>query len=175
MPFRLHVLLLRVYGILPVLARRFVVRRLTPSYTVGAICVVEREDGAILLVRQVYRRHWGLPGGLLQRGEAPADAALREVAEEVGVTVELLGEPAAVVDAAARRVDVVYRARLAEGAEELGPTSPEISEVAWRRPDDLPELQPEAVGALMSLARSLTDELAAHLDPVLDAHREARG
>lgn len=167
MPPRLHLLLLKVFGMLPVLARRFVVRRLTPSFTVGSICVVEREDGAVLLVRQVYRRRWGLPGGLLERGEEPADAAVREVAEEVGVAVELLGEPAAVVDAPARRVDVVYRARLAPGAGEPTPTSPEISAVAWHRPDDLPELQPEAVGALVSLARSATGELAGHLERLL--------
>jgi 8-oxo-dGTP pyrophosphatase MutT (NUDIX family) len=172
-PTRLHVLALRVFGALPVLARRFVVRRITPSFTVGSICVVEREDGAILLLQQVYRQRWGLPGGLLQRGESPEAAAVREVREEVGVDVELVGEPAAVVDASARRVDVVFRARLAEGGGEPVATSPEISGVAWHRPDDLPELQPEAVGALVSLARSATGGLAGDLDALLEAHRRA--
>jgi 8-oxo-dGTP pyrophosphatase MutT (NUDIX family) len=171
---RLHVLLLRTFGSLPVHARRFVVRRLTPSFTVGAICVVQRDDGALLLVRQVYRSRWGLPGGLLQRGEAPEAAVVREVEEELGVVVELTGPPSVVVDPVVRRVDVVFRARLADDATPH-PTSPEISDVAWRRPDDLPELQPEAVGAMVSLARVATGDLAGHLEALLGADHPARG
>ena len=49
-------------------------------------------DGRWLLIRQSYRNHWGLPGGLLQRHESPADACRREVLEEVGLPVELVGE-----------------------------------------------------------------------------------
>ena len=33
-----------------------------PNYTVGAMCIVERDDGAILFVRHSYRRRWGVPG-----------------------------------------------------------------------------------------------------------------
>jgi ADP-ribose pyrophosphatase YjhB (NUDIX family) len=163
-PAGLHVLLLRLFGRLPVRLRRAVVRAMTPSFTVGANCVIERDDGDILLVRQVYRKRWGLPGGLLERGEAPADAVVREVAEEVGFTVDLVGEPAVVVDADARRVDVVFRARPQGPVPgELRPCSPEISEARWHRPDALPELQEEAADALVALARSAADDLAARL------------
>lgn len=160
----LHLLLLRIFGRLPVRLRRSVVRALTPSFTVGSNCVIEREDGAILLVRQVYRKRWGLPGGLLERGEAPADAVLREVEEETGLHVEVVGEPAVVVDPTARRVDVVFRARtVGVVPDELTSRSPEISEVRWHQPQSLPELQEEAAGALMTLARSTTDDLASRL------------
>lgn len=161
MPPGLHVLLLRVFGRLPVRARRSVVRLISPSFTVGANCVIERDDGALLLVRQVYRSRWGLPGGLLERGEDPAAAVVREVAEEVGLDVEVVGEPAVVVDARARRVDVVYRGRPRGPlpATELVAVSPEIVEVRWHRPDDLPELQQEAAEALVTLARSATGGL----------------
>jgi len=57
---------------------------------------VERADGQVLLVRHSYRQSWGLPGGLLKRGEDPATAALREAAEEVGLAVDLDGEPTVV-------------------------------------------------------------------------------
>src|SRR5690606_25957189 len=116
---RLHRLALRVFAKLPVGARRRVVRALAPTFSVGAICCVERDDGAILLVRQSYRRRWGLPGGLLQKGESPADAVRREVDEEVGLDLELLGEPAVVVDARARRVDIIYRGRPAAREDAL--------------------------------------------------------
>lgn len=164
MPLGLHVLLLRVFGRLPVQLRRMVVRAITPAFTVGATCVIERDDGAILLVRQVYRARWGLPGGLLERREAPVDAVVREVEEEVGLHVQVLGEPAVVVDAVARRVDVVYRAKpVGPQPDELVPRSPEISEVRWHQPDALPELQEEAAGAVIALARSTTGDLATRL------------
>ena len=164
MPPGLHVLLLRLFGRLPVQARRAVVRAITPSFTVGANCVIEREDGAILLVRQVYRNRWGLPGGLLERGEDPATAVVREVQEEVGLRVDVVGEPAVVVDASARRVDVVHRARpSAPLVDELEPVSPEIVELGWFQPNELPELQAEAAEALITLARSATGDLAGRL------------
>src|SRR5690606_9648623 len=90
---------------------RRIVRAVSPSFTVGAMCFIERPDGALLLVRHSYRDRWGVPGGLLQRGEDVEEGARREVREEVGLEVELLGEPAVVVDAAPQRVDVVFRAR----------------------------------------------------------------
>lgn len=158
---RLHLLALEVYSRLPTRARRRVVRSLTPSFTVGAICVVERADDEVLLVRQVYRRHWGIPGGHLQRGEEPADAVRREVLEEVGLVVDLLGEPAVVVDAEAQRVDVIYRARPAADVDPdaLRPVSPEIAEARWFARTDLPDLQEETVQAFLALSRAAVSDL----------------
>lgn len=152
----LHTALLKLYRRMPTPLRRRLVRTASPSYTVGAICVIERPDGAVLLVRQVYRSRWGIPGGLLKRGEDPTDAARREVFEEVGIAIELVGEPAVVVDAVPQRIDIVYRARpiaLSE-LDHLGPRSPEIEEARWFEPDALPELQFETASALVALART---------------------
>lgn len=153
---RLHLLALGIFRRLPVGARRGVVRVLAPSFTVGAICLIERPDGSLLLVRQSYRSRWGVPGGLLQRGERPEDAARREVREEVGIDIELVGEPAVVVEAEPRRVDIVFRARPvgASADADAVPSSPEILEARWFAPDDLPELQAETSSALVALARS---------------------
>jgi 8-oxo-dGTP diphosphatase len=151
-----HYVLLRVFRRFPRRARLFIVHRLTPSYTVGAICAVERYDGALLLVRHSYRRHWGFPGGLLRRGEDVRDAARREALEEVALDIELVGEPSVVVAPEAGRVDVIFRARPCGGADlaRIRPSSPEIVETAWFRPDALPELQHEASQALLALARA---------------------
>ena len=152
---RLHFLALKLYAVLPRRVRLWVVHRAGPSFTVGAICVIERADGRMLLVRHSYRRLWGFPGGLLKRGEEVEDGACREAMEEVGLDVDLQGEPAVVIAPGPRRVDVIYRCRPAPGADcdSLRPSSAEIVEVRWFPADALPELQHEAAGALVALAR----------------------
>jgi ADP-ribose pyrophosphatase YjhB (NUDIX family) len=154
---RTQTVLLAGYKRLPQWVRIFLIRRGTPSFHVGAICVVERADGHMLLVRQSYRRDgWGFPGGLLRRGEEPADGARRELREELGVDVELDGLPVVVIDAAMRRVDVIFNARLAAGSAdpERSTHSPEITDARWFPPDALPGLLPEATAALVQLGRT---------------------
>lgn len=153
---RLHLLLLHLYQRLPRWGRRRVVRTLAPSFTVGAMCFIERDDGHLLLVRHAYRTRWGVPGGLLKRGEDAADGARREVFEEVGLAIDLIGEPKVVVDPEPQRVDIIYRARPADDAapSDARPGSPEIVEARWFAVDDLPELQHETVAAFVALARA---------------------
>lgn len=155
MPPVVHRALLRLFAALPRRVRRILVRWGAPSYTVGAVAVVRRDDGRILLVRQRYRVGWGLPGGLLSRREAPEDAVRREVAEEVGLDVAVDGEPRVVVDPGPQRVDVVYLADLAPGVDPdaARPVSAEIVEVRWCALDGLPNIQHETRTALAAVTR----------------------
>lgn len=52
--------------------------------TLGVNVLVIQEE-QVLLVRPTYRNHWTLPGGGVSRGETLAQAAQREVREEVGL------------------------------------------------------------------------------------------
>jgi 8-oxo-dGTP diphosphatase len=63
-----------------------------PVVRIGAYAVVLR-DGAVLLARWLAPDlpRWTLPGGGLDHGEDPRDAAVREVEEETGYQVELRG------------------------------------------------------------------------------------
>jgi 8-oxo-dGTP pyrophosphatase MutT (NUDIX family) len=45
-------------------------------------------EGRLLLARHVDDGHWGTPGGGVEPGESPRDAAVREFEEEVGLRVE---------------------------------------------------------------------------------------
>lgn len=59
---------------------------------VAAAVLVEREDGAVLLVRRAnepFRGLWTLPAGFVNGGEDPAEAAARECLEETGLSVEV--------------------------------------------------------------------------------------
>jgi 8-oxo-dGTP diphosphatase len=83
------------------------VRTLTPSFTVGSLCMIEH-DGRLLLLRQHHRHGWTLPGGLINRGETAEAAACREVLEETGLRVEVGAPVAVVVDPRSRWVDVLF-------------------------------------------------------------------
>lgn len=50
-----------------------------------AACALIVRDGKVLLVRHSYVPGWLLPGGGVGRGEAAADAILREMKEEIGL------------------------------------------------------------------------------------------
>lgn len=51
----------------------------------GVVALVE-QGGKFVLVRHSYKSGWMLPGGAVGRGEPPADAILRELQEEIGLT-----------------------------------------------------------------------------------------
>jgi len=50
----------------------------------GAHGLVVDRHGKVLLVRHSYMRGWSFPGGGVKRGEAPKDALMRELREELG-------------------------------------------------------------------------------------------
>lgn len=56
----------------------------------AAACVFD-QDGRVLLVRHVDNGMWAPPGGGVDPDEAPADAAVREVREELGLEVAVHG------------------------------------------------------------------------------------
>lgn len=53
--------------------------------TVAAGVLLFDEDDRVLLVDPTYKPGWEFPGGVVERGESPARAAHREVAEELGI------------------------------------------------------------------------------------------
>lgn len=55
----------------------------------GALVVVTVGD-RILLLRSSYRKAWNLPGGGIQDGECPEEAARRELSEEIGLQASIL-------------------------------------------------------------------------------------
>ena len=46
-------------------------------------------DGRIMLVRPSYKPFWDIPGGVVEPDETPIQACAREIAEELGLTVEV--------------------------------------------------------------------------------------
>jgi 8-oxo-dGTP pyrophosphatase MutT (NUDIX family) len=46
-------------------------------------------DGRVLMVEPTYKDYWDVPGGYVEVGESPLQAAVREVWEELGISVSL--------------------------------------------------------------------------------------
>ena len=57
----------------------------------AAFAAVRNVAGEVLLVRRIDDGYWELPGGRLEVGETAAQAVIREVAEESGVDIALIG------------------------------------------------------------------------------------
>lgn len=54
----------------------------------SAVLILEDDDERALIVKANYKAHWTFPGGMIDKGETPKQAAVREVAEEVGLTID---------------------------------------------------------------------------------------
>ncbi|MFE1090192.1 NUDIX domain-containing protein [Streptomyces albidoflavus] len=117
----------------------------TLRYTADA--VVLSADGHLLLIRRrwaPFEGCWALPGGHVDAGETSQAAAVRELAEETGITVPsrefsqlgVYDEPSR--DPRGRYVTVAHTATV---AEPLTPAPDDDAlEARWFTLDDLPEL-----------------------------------
>jgi len=88
----------------------------------GCGAAILDETGRLLLIqrlRQPEAGAWGLPGGKIDFGEAAKDTARREIAEELGIEIEILGLAciAETIDGGDGRhwIAPVYDARLVSG------------------------------------------------------------
>jgi ADP-ribose pyrophosphatase YjhB (NUDIX family) len=92
-----------------------------------------------LVVREAASGNWSTPGGAIEPGESPEEAAVREVEEETGLAIEI-DRLRAVLGGTEYRtvypngdrlsyVAIVYDARVVGG--DLTPDNDETTEVAW--------------------------------------------
>ncbi len=109
--------------------------------------VIRDGRGHVLLGRRADSREWGLPGGNVEIGESVADAIRREVREETGLEVTLVGLVGVYSDPAwqvvrypdgrvVHYVTSLFECRATGGALA---TSPETLELGYFDPAALPE------------------------------------
>lgn len=125
------------------------------------------EDGRVLLLETTYKEDWELPGGVVEPGETPRAAAEREVAEEVGLVVEL-GQPLLTdwmpphlgwSDA----VELIFDGGVLDPATALSLTAHdrEIRKVHWVSPEDVAahvsELSARRVALMLTGYRGYTE------------------
>ena len=108
---------------------------MTPGVGCGAAIW---RDGRLLLVmrrKAPEAGHWSLPGGKVDFGERVVDAVRREVAEEIGVEIELT-RPLGVVETLVEGqhwVSPIYEARIVSG-EPLNREPDKHEALVWADP-----------------------------------------
>lgn len=114
--------------------------RLRPGVGVG---VIIRNNGMLLLQKRVGAHGagtWGLPGGHIEFGESPVDAAVRESKEEADVdivNVRIVGVTNDVMrDEGKHYFTFFVESELAGGNVKINDSS--VSEFGWFSPDNLP-------------------------------------
>ena len=119
-----------------------------PNSLVVAVAVIVRDrEGQVLLIQRSDNGYWALPGGAQDLGESVAQAAIREVEEETGLNIELVGisgiysDPNHVIaydDGEVRQeFSLCFKGRPIGGKLRQ---SEESVEVRWIKPEDLPTL-----------------------------------
>jgi 8-oxo-dGTP diphosphatase len=147
-------LAMSVFRRLPRWLRRRIIHSITPSFSVGAVVALLRGDGKLLLVEQRHSPGWALPGGLLHKGEDPADGVVREVHEEVALALDRarLPIPYAVVAAAARRVDVTYVVKVGADTDGIHIADDlEVTGVGWFDLNALPDVSEPTMDILRAV------------------------
>ena len=110
----------------------------------GLIVDTTRVDLPAALIARLDRRGrllWSLPKGHIEAGETPAEAAIREIGEETGITGAVLGE-LGVIDfwfvAEDKRVHkTVHHFLLRAEGGELSDEDIEVAQVAWVPLDEI--------------------------------------
>lgn len=121
-------------------------------------------DSRLLLVQRAHEPwlgRWDIPGGFCEEREHPAEAAVREVREETGLTVTVTDLLGMWVDEwkASVTLNIYFLAEVVGGEER--PQPGEVERLGWFAPDQLPP--PDGMA------------LADHVVDVLDAWRRRQG
>jgi ADP-ribose pyrophosphatase YjhB (NUDIX family) len=117
------------------------------SVVPSVVAIVRDDEGRVLLIHKTDNDLWALPGGGHEIGESIADTVVREVKEETGYDVEVIGvsgiytNPGHVMayeDGEVRQqFSIAFAARLVGGEPR---TSSESKRVEWVAPADAEDL-----------------------------------
>ena len=134
------------------------------KFAAGAVVLRRRDDRWRCLVLRAYR-NWDFPKGLVEPGEEPLDAALREVTEETGLRGLALpwGEVWREAEPyAAGKVARFYVAESADGTVVL-PINPQLGrpehhEFRWLELDAAARLLPPRLQRILRWAQTVAEK-----------------
>ena len=113
---------------------------MSEPYRQCASVLITNRENRILFVHQSYgMRLFGLPGGVVDVGETPPMAAIREALEEANVEIEIEYQLGAYLLTGGGMPDIfasVFKGHIVKGEPKADLS--EISDITWCTVDDLP-------------------------------------
>jgi len=106
------------------------------KFSMGVVGVLFNDAGQVLLVEHVLhpRMPWGLPGGWIDHNEDPAEAVVRELKEELNLSVDIV-QVITVEKTEYNHTDVAFLCRVTAGELHL---SHELLNYGWYDLDTMP-------------------------------------
>lgn len=116
-----------------------------------AAAVIFNDEGKVLITKrhspsnpEVHNK-WQFPGGSVDYGEHPKEAALREIQEETGLTIQITADKPVVFSHVfknhqAHIVLMVYKAQFVSGELNISHDLEETSEAQWVDPQEIASL-----------------------------------
>jgi 8-oxo-dGTP diphosphatase len=119
-------------GMVPACAPGYVpeVLEALPRHLVSATGIVFDPQGRVLAISRADDGSWVPPGGMVELAEAPADAVVREVAEETGVQVAAVALTGVYKHMGMASFALAFRCRVLDAAGQAQATV-EARQVAW--------------------------------------------
>jgi 8-oxo-dGTP pyrophosphatase MutT (NUDIX family) len=130
-----------------------------PLKRMSAGVLLYDDAGRVVLVEPSYKPTWDIPGGVVDAGESPWHAAVRELAEELGMVRRHM--PLLVIDHVPARSDTMPEgiAWVFDGGpvrerdlENLALDDPEIVSVGLYRPDEVGERTSDRLARRLAVA-----------------------
>lgn len=130
-----------------------------PQKKIG-VAVIVNEAGKILIDKRLptglMANLWEFPGGKIEAGETPQDCIIREIKEELGVTIEIDQHLIDITHSYSEFIVTlfVYICQLIEG----NPQPLECAEVRWVTPSELDNFEfPSANQEIISILNQLNN------------------
>ena len=127
----------KIWWKIPYILRLKAIRFTQNKFTVSVVAVVTNQADEVLVLDHYFRPRfsWGLPGGFIDRGEAPEEAIRREILEETNLELEDL--ELLTVRSTGTHIEIIFRAG---GVGEAKVNSSEIRALGWFELSNLPEM-----------------------------------
>ncbi len=114
----------------------------------GVAAVVVNDAGEVLLGKRSDFGFWASPAGVLEPGEQPADAILREITEETGVTARIVDLVSILSESpttypngdTSQYLSILFLCHYVSGTAHVA--DDESTDVGWFDPTDLPDGMP---------------------------------
>lgn len=106
---------------------------------VAVVIFAAEADRVLLVKRKVVpeKGKWALAAGFMDLGEAPEEAAIREMKEETGLDIRVRGMMELGFDSTSRAVVILYRADVVGGHLAA---ADDVEDARWFSRDAIPEL-----------------------------------